>query len=169
MNKQELERYVALYRKTVCNAALCYVRNAADAEDIAQEVFLKLYTSDIRFESDDHVKAWLIRCAVNLGKSLLRSHWHRNALPLEAAENIPSPESRGEAGEMLKIMRRLSKNNRIALYMHYYEGYTLEETAQILGISPNTVSSRLRRGREQLKKLLVQERNTLDDELQRFF
>ncbi len=168
MTKAELTRYVTLYRKTVCAAALCYVKSMADAEDIAQEVFLKLYTTDTRFESDEHVKAWLIRCAVNLGKSLLRSHWHRNALPLDAAENIPSPESRGDGGEMLKIMRKLSRGNRIALYMHYYEGYTLEETAEILGISPNTVSSRLRRGREQLKKLLMTEGST-PDELQRFF
>lgn len=168
MNKTELEHYVTLYRKTVCNAALCYVRNIADAEDIAQEVFLKLYTCGTQFESDEHVKAWLIRCAVNLGKSLLRSHWHRNALPLDAAENMVCADSSGESGEMLKIMRRLSRNNRIALYMHYYEGYTLEETAKILGISPNTVSSRLRRGREQLKKLLMTEGSTLD-ELQRFF
>ena len=168
MNRTELERYVTLYRRSVMGAALCYVKNTADAEDITQEVFLKMYTREESFESDEHAKAWLIRCAVNLGKSLLRSHWHRYSLPLDAAADIPSGESGRDTGEMLQMLKKLGKNNRIALYMHYYEGYTLEETAEILGISPNTVSSRLRRGREQLKKLLTEERNS-NDELQRFF
>lgn len=169
MNRSELERYVGLYRRSVCAAALCYVKSMADAEDIAQEVFLKLYTGNTVFESDEHVKAWLIRCAVNSGKSLLRSHWHRHSLPLEAAEGLTYSDSYGDDGGILKIMRRLPKNNRIALYMHYYEGYTPEETAHILGLSTNTVYSRLRRGRAQLKRLMTEERNVIDDELQGIF
>ncbi|MBQ9384108.1 MAG: RNA polymerase sigma factor [Ruminiclostridium sp.] len=168
LNKSDLEYYVGLYRKTVFAAALCYVRNSSDAEDISQDVFLKLFTCGMTFESDEHVKAWLIRCTVNRCKSLLRSYWYRFSEPLEKAENETYYDS-GQTDGMLKLLRRIRKNNRITLYMYYYEGYSLDEIARILGISANTVSSRLRRGRSQLKRLLLDERNDLGDELQRFF
>ena len=167
MNRAELERYVRLYRRAVCGAALCCVRNMADAEDITQDVFLKLYTCDTEFESDEHVKAWLIRCAVNRGRSLLRSHWHKNSVPLEKADGMQHSDTYD--GGMLEIMRKLPQNNRVALYMHYYEGYAPDDIAKILGISPNTVYSRLRRGRSQLRRLLTNERDDLDDGLQGFF
>lgn len=169
MNRTELENYVRRYRRSVYGAALCCVKNPADAEDISQEVFLKLYTCDIRFESDEHIKAWLIRCALNLGKSLLRSSWHRNSVPLGEAAEEYCCDRYSDGDGMLRVMQKLPKNNRIALYMHYYEGYTPDEIADILAVSPNTVYSRLHRGRAQLKRLLTAERNDLDDELQRFF
>ena len=168
LNKSEFEHYVGLYRKTVFAAALCYVKNSSDADDITQDVFFKLYTCGMTFDSDEHVKAWLIRCAVNRSKSLLRSHWYRFSEPLEKAEDKIYCDT-GQADGMLNILRKLRKNNRITLYMYYYEGYSLDEIAGILGTNANTVSSRLRRGRMQLKKLLLDERNELDNELQRFF
>jgi len=168
LNKSKFEYYVGLYRKTVFAAALCYVKNSSDADDVAQDVFFKLYTCGLTFDSDEHVKAWLIRCAVNRSKSLLRSNWYRHSEPLEKAEDMISFDSVQSDG-MLKLLRKLRKNNRITLYMYYYEGYSLDEIAEILGISANTVSSRLRRGRMQLKKLLLDEGNGLDNELQGFF
>ncbi len=168
LNKSEFEYYVGMYRKTVFAAALCYVKNASDADDVSQDVFLKLYTCGMTFDSDEHVKAWLIRCAVNRSKSLLKSHWYKFSEPLEKAENKTYYDTR-QTDVMLKLLRKIHKNNRITLYMYYYEGYSLDEIAEILGINANTVSSRLRRGRLQLKKLLLDERNDLGDELQRFF
>lgn len=161
----ELEYYIRNFRKSVYNAVLCYVRNPSCAEDITQDTFLKLYTYDKSFNDDEHVKAWLLRCAINKCKNHLRSHWYRFSAPLESAETLTYNDKVEYEDEMLKIMKKLSRNNRIALYMYYYEGYTIEEIGRILDVSPDTVSSRLHRGRQQLKKLLSEERNGLFNEL----
>ena len=64
--------------------------------------------------------------------------------------------------ELFELIHKLGKNNRIVMYLYYYEGYSVGETAGILGINENAVSSRLKRGRQQLKKLIEEERNGLD-------
>ena len=157
MNDSELEKYVRLYRKSVINAALCYVRNTSDAEDIAQEVFIKLFTCGVSFENDEHIKAWLLRCAINMSKNLLHSHWYRFSAPLEAAEEKIHYDVTDD-GELLSVLHKLGRKNRVALYMYYYEGYSAAEIAKILNINENTVSARSR-GRRQLKRLLTDERN----------
>lgn len=168
MTDSELTHYIGLYHRNVLNTALCYVKNTSDAEDITQEVFIKLYTYDGSFESDEHVKAWLIRCTVNLSKSLLRSHWYRFSLPLEAAGEKSHYDIEKHDG-LLRLMSKITKKNRIALYMYYYEGYSTVEIARILGTNEDAVSARLNRGRQQLKKLITEERNKTDNELQGFF
>ena len=167
MTDNELEKYVRLYRKNVISAALCYVKNTSDAEDISQEVFIKLYTYSGSFESDEHVKAWLLRCAINMSKNLLQTHWYRFSAPLEAADgkvHYDVTERRG----FLEVLQKVSRKNRAALYMYYYEGYSTAEIAKILKTNENAVSARLSRGRRQIRKLLTDERNGTNDELQRF-
>ena len=169
MTESELERYVGLYRKSVCTAALYYVKDPSDADDITQDVFFRLFMYDGEFENDDHVKAWLLRCAVNRSKDLLRSHWYRFSEPLETVKERTSDSISDSGGRVLDILRKLGRKNRITLYMYYYEGYSSPEIAGILGISERAVSSRLRRGRQQLKKLLEDERNDTENGLQRLF
>lgn len=165
MTDSELTQYIQLYHRSVLNTALCYVRNTSDAEDITQEVFFRLYTHTGSFESGEHVKAWLLRCTINLSKSLLRSHWYRFSLPLEAAEGKAHFDT-AESGGLLGLMAKITRKNRIALYMYYYEGYSTGEIARILGTNEDAVSARLHRGRQQLKKLLTDERSvSANDEL----
>lgn len=156
MTADELERYVRMYYKAVCTAAFCYLKNTADADDVAQEVFLKMYMSGNSFASDEHAKAWLLRCALNKSADVLKSHWYRYSLPLEsAAEKEYSDIYGAEDRELLKLLGTLRPKIRIALYMHYYEGYSVEELAKILGISGSSVRSRLMRGRKQLREILT--------------
>lgn len=159
MNAKEVERYLTLYRSNVLTTALCYVKQPGDAEDILQDVFFSLYTYEGSFNEDEHVKAWLIKCTVNRCKDLLRSHWRRYSVPLDTVDEQVHYDRYGD--ELFELIHRLGKNNRIVLYMHYYEGYSVEETAAILGISANAVSSRLKRGRQQLKKLIEEERSDI--------
>lgn len=168
MTDDELAHYIKLFHRNVLGAALCYVKNTSDAEDITQEVFLKLYTYNGRFESDEHIKAWLLRCAINMSKNLLRSHWYRFSQPLEAAGEKVHYDV-GERDGLLRLMSKITKKNRIALYMYYYEGYSTSEIAKITGTNENAVAARLNRGRQQLRKLLTDERNGSDNELQRFY
>ena len=134
---------------------MCYVKNKADADDIMQEVFLKLYTSDTYFVNDAHAKAWLIKVTANMCRNLLKTPWKRLTQPIETAENMTA-ESKKDSGLMDIIMKMKSKN-RIVLYMHYYEGYSTREIAEILGEKENAVTSQLYRGRKQLKDLLLKE------------
>lgn len=158
MTGDELEQYIIKYRKTVWSAALCYLKSPADADDVVQDVFLKLFTYSGSFESEEHVKAWLIRCAINRSKNLLRSHWYRFSAPLEAAVDKPYNDCKESGGyEMPALFLRLSSKNRVVFYLHYYEGYSIAETAKILNISESAVGVRLMRGRKQLERSLKDE------------
>ena len=157
LKDSEFEYYVRLYRKSVLTAALCLVRNESDADDITQEVFIRLYKYRGRFDSDRHIKNWLIRCAINRSKTLLGSRWHKYSQPLEAASELAQTDSYNEGDRLLELMGEINANNRIVLHMYYYEDYSAEEIAKLLGISVNAVSLRLSRGRQQLKELLSKE------------
>lgn len=167
MTEDELERCIALYRKMVWSAALCYVKNPADADDVVQDVFLKLYTYGGRFDNDEHIKAWLLKCAVNRSKNILRSHWYRFSQPLEAADNKEYFDDKDSGViELPELFKKISSKNRIALYLHYIEGYSVEETARLLNISKSAAGVRLMRGRKQLEKLIADERGN-GNELQK--
>ena len=167
MSDNDLDEYVRKYRKTVFGTALCFVKNPSDADDIAQEVFMKLSDYDGEFDSDEHIRAWLIRCTVNLSKSLLRSYWHRFSAPLEEADDKVYYDST-ENADMLKLLNKLRPKIRTALYLHYYEGYSAAETAKLLGTTESAVMARLSRGRKQLGALLLEERNESENGLQEY-
>ena len=165
MRDSELERYIQLYRKSVLGAALCYVRNTCDAEDITQEVFIKLYTYKGSFNDDEHIKAWLLRCTINQCKNLLRSYWYRYSEPLEAAGEKVHYDT-GEGGGLPEAMCSLNPKTRMVMNLHYYEGYSAKEIAQIMHTTESAVLHRLSRGRKQLKDILINERNEVNDGLQ---
>ncbi len=158
MTDGELDRYMRLHYKSVYSVALCCCKNPSDAYDITQEVFLKLYTYTGNFNEDEHVKAWLLRCAINKSRDMMRSHWNRYSQPLENAAGISYEPFADKGGNLAPFMNKISKKNRIALYLHYYEGYSVDEIAGITGVSSAAVRSRLLRGKNKLKKLLENER-----------
>lgn len=159
MTDSELDRYMRLHYSSVYGVALCFCKDPSDAYDIAQEVFLKLYTYTGTFNEEEHIKAWLLRCAINKSKDLIKSHWHRYAQPLETAADISYDPFAGQNGRLAPFLNKISRNNRIALYLHYYEGYSVDEIAVMTGVSSAAVRSRLLRGKNKLKKLLENERN----------
>lgn len=167
MSENEFDCCVRRYRKTVFGTALCFVKNPSDADDIAQEVFMKLYRYEGHFDSDEHIRAWLIRCTVNLSKSLLRSYWHRFSAPLEEAGDKVCRGS-DESTDMRQLLSGLSPKLRSVLYLHYYEGYSAAEIADILGITESAVMARMSRGRKKLRAILLEERNGKHNELQEY-
>lgn len=97
-----------------------------------QEAFLRLYTSELAFENDEHIKAWLIKTAANLGKNLMKSGWYRFSEPITAkTEERPAKETKSREEGILPLILKLKPKNRLALYMHYYEGYSVREIAAI--------------------------------------
>ena len=142
---------VSTFARTVAKVAYTYTKNVPDAEDIAQEVFIALMNSDKNFESNEHLKAWLIRVTVNKCKNHLKSTWisKRSALPDFVADNPVSDDN-----ELLFTLLSLDEKYKIPLHLYYYEGYSIKEIADILGKKPATVGSQLDRGRALLKSML---------------
>lgn len=103
----------------------------------------------------DHEKAWIIRTTANTCKDLLKSHWRRTTVAMEAASHIPAPEL--EEGSLSAAVNLLPPKYRAVIYLYYYEGYSSKEIARLLGRNPATVATQLRRGRTQLKDLLESE------------
>ena len=143
-----------LYRNNVYAAAFSCVRNAADAADLQQEAFMRLYTCDKEFENDTHIKAWLLRVVVNLSKNHLRDN--RRVVLTELTETIPAPEG-NDRQDVLDAVLALPEKYRAPIHLHYYEEYSVREIADILDLTEGAVKTRLRRGRSLLKKTLGKE------------
>lgn len=137
------------YTDMVYRIALHSTSNLEDAEDITQEVFLRLLDSSKRFESEEHLKAWLIRVAINTCHSHFRG---RREIPVE---QLPEQGEAAPETPVLDEVRLLPEKYRNAIYLHYYEGYTAKEIAGILHTRQNTVLSWLKRGRELLRRQMT--------------
>ena len=156
VEREQVAAAVEKYAATVYRVALSCVKNRESAEDIMQDVFLKLLRRKDAFESAEHMKRWLIRCTVNAGRDLLASAWRRKATPLDALYDI-GEEPDWEERALFDMVMRLPKQCRVICYMHYYEGYSTEEIARIAGCKPSTVRTRLHRARERLRTTLLDE------------
>ena len=154
LDNEQYTRLVRRYIDTVFRVALNYLRSPADAEDVTQTVFEKLLREKKVFENEEHIRAWLIRVAVNECKKLLRSPW-RKVEPLEDYLTAVAFDNPAHS-DLYRAVMELPKKYRMAIYLHYYEGYSTQEIASLLRIPKNTVCSHLKRGRE-LLKLQLQE------------
>ncbi len=128
-------------------AALAILGDPQEAEDAVQDAFVRyLEKAPADLENSS---AWLMRVLVNGCKSRLRLAWRRVG-PLPEMLPTPGPEERQELEELFA----LPPEDRVAIHLHYYEGYSTDEIAQILGCRPGTVRSRLSRARDRLRKLI---------------
>ncbi|MBO5421184.1 MAG: RNA polymerase sigma factor [Clostridia bacterium] len=137
------------FTDTVYRIALHNTANFSDAEDVTQEVFIKLLESNKAFHDSEHLKAWLIRVTINLCRDKMKKSSRETLV-----ENV-LPYNRGEEKtDVLEAVKALPEKYRNAVYLHYYEGYTAKEIGKILDAKENTVLSWLSRGRDALRKEL---------------
>ena len=134
----------------VYRLAYCRLGNRADAEDVYQEVFLRLLRDTTDFRDMEHLKAWLLRVALSRCTDMRRSAWFRRTAPLEAAPEAAAPESE-RFSELWQAVGSLPADQRSAVYLHYVEGYVTDEIAALTGCRPSTVRTRLFRARKKLK------------------
>lgn len=147
---ENISNAVSRYSNSIIRVAFTYVKNIADAEDIAQDTFLAVLNKKPVFESGEHEKAWLIRVAINKSKNLLKTSWLKNRKQLtEDLSYLPEEES-----DILYLVLELDKKYRIPIHLYYYEGYSINEIAEILNAKPSTVGTWLERGRKVLKEKL---------------
>ena len=146
------------YRDRLFAAAFHICRNAADADDVVQETLLRYHKTDMEYENEEHLKAWLLRVAINQAKNVNRSFFRHKVVPLEDYMETLSFESRESENLFLEVMR-LPEKYRIVIHLYYYEEYSVREISQILGITDSNTKIRLSRGRTILKEKLQEEWN----------
>lgn len=152
LNQQEFTRAAEKHMDTIYRVAYSWLKNSDDANDVTQEVLLQLYRTDKEFESDSHMKNWLIRVAINQCKKIFRSPWSKLEDIDEYAETLGFEQE--DYRELFDAVMRLDQKYRVPLMLFYYEGYTTAEIASILKLPENTVSTRLSRARAKLKDYL---------------
>lgn len=149
MEREEYKIIVEQYSDMVTRVAIMNVKNIDDAKDCYQDVFMKLYCCNKKFDSPEHIKAWLIRVTINECKDYQKQFWKRN---IDIDEVIVGKQD--EKLVILPLVMKLTSKYRNVLYLYYYEGYSTNEIAKILKKNCNTVKSYLIRGRKLLKKKL---------------
>ena len=152
LDRAEAERLVNTYSDLILRLSYTYLKNTQDAEDIWQTVFLKLLTSGQTFDSPAHEKAWIIRATANACKDTMRNAFRRRTVALEVVAETPAPMA--PENDVLEAVMALPENYREAVYLYYYEGYSVREIASLLGRSESAVTAHLSRGRQKLRMTL---------------
>ena len=148
------EEVASLYRRQagmVYQISLMLLKNVPDAEDAVQTVFRKAMERSEPFAGPDHERAWLIVTTRNECKNQLR-HWWRTRRADGAELEKLTWEQPGD-GELWDMILTQPEHEKMALYLHYYQGYDTTETAELMGKNPSTVRSWLHRARRKLKDL----------------
>ena len=158
MTENQLRNAMTTYGDTVYRLAVCRLQNLADAEDVYQDVFLRLLQQETVDWDGERIKAWLIRTTLNRCADLHRFRLRRPVVALTELEGMQDQSD--EAAELWAAVARLPEKLRVSIHLHYGEGYSTEEIAAMVGVPPATVRTRLHRARAKLKDLL----GGLDDE-----
>ena len=146
------EQVLKKYADAVTRVCIVHCGNQTDAQDCFQNVFLKLYQSDIDFESEAHIRAWLIRVAVNDCTDWYRQFWKRRIILTDEIPDRNSELTQEQEDSVIPYLMKLPFKYRRILYCHYYEDKKISEMATELKLSENTVKTQLVRGRELLKR-----------------
>ena len=152
MDIRNIEELVEKHSNMILQIAYQNTFNYQDAEDITQEVFIKLMSNISELESNEHIKAWLIKVTVNLCKDYKKSFWKKNVSELD--ENVKYFDK--EDDDVLEEIKKLKPIHRNIIYLYYYQGYKISEISEILNINQNTVSSYLTRARAELKDIITE-------------
>lgn len=158
MTELQFNALAKRYMDMVFRLAFAMTKNKPDADDVTQNVLFSLYRSEKEFESDDHVKNWLVRTTINECKKIWRSPWSRTE-GFEAYSETLVFEA-PLYSEVYDAILSLDKKSRAVIVLFYCDGYSAVEIADLLHIPVNTVYTRLSRARAKLKRFLSEDDET---------
>ena len=141
----------------VYRIAFVRVSQSSDADDVFQEVFMRLVKHITMLRSREHAKAWLIRCTINCCNSHHRNVWQKKTVGIEESDYSGQIDLSYEHIELLDAVRSLTSDHHEVIHLYYYEGFSGKEIAELLDINENTVKSRLRRARFELRSVWGEE------------
>ena len=152
-NWREPAELAKAYAPAIYRLAYARTGSRADAEDIMQEVFVRLLRARPDFADRAHARAWLLRVAANCANDWFRAPWRRREGPL--TDSLPAPEH--EDGGVVEAVLALPAKYRTAVHLYYYEELSVAEIAKITGKSESAVKSRLFRARAMLREALKED------------
>ncbi len=151
------DQMYALYATDVLRVSYYYLGNKEMAEDVTQDVFVKLLTNRPVLE-EGREKAWLLKVALNRCRDLWRSAWIKKVvLGHPGFECFPAPDEIGQMADLYSLaeaVNHLKPEFKEVVLLFYYQGFSVSDIAEMLQIAEGTVSSRLSRAREKLQKEL---------------
>jgi len=151
-----IQELMERYWNSLFVAAFQICKNREDAEDVVQDTFLQYHTSKKEYESEEHIRAWLLRVAINKAKNVNLTFWRRNKQPLEDyIETLPFETK--EDSNLFEAVLALPEKYHVVIHLFYYEDYSVQEIAGVLKLSESNVKIRLSRGRKMLKEALKEE------------
>ena len=151
VGKYTFEQIVHKFSDTVTGICVMRLQNIADSEDCYQNVFYKLYYKSPEFESEEHLKAWIIRVTIHECASYMRKN--RKQIPNDKINNEYITFDDNDSYDISWALKKAPEKYREVLYLYYYEQYKVRKIAVILDTKENTVKSLLKRGREILKSV----------------
>ena len=147
MEQEFFDQAAQRWQDMVFRLALHQLGSYADADDAVQEVFLRLWRQKAPFESEEHLRRWLLRVTVNWCRDQLRRPWRRRRVDWDSLENQPAFET-PEQGELYEAVMSLPEKYRTVLDLFYYEELSVREIGEVLGLSQSAVTTRLSRARK---------------------
>ena len=167
---ESFEQVMEFYMPMVYRIAFTRLANRSDAEDVTQDVFLRYFRAGLTYQSEEHRKAWLIRCAVNCANTSAGSAWNRHRAGGDILDNLSDPDQPGnepgysdceenyEKAErraaVMNAVMRLPDKYRTVIHLFYYEDMSIAQISDTTGLGESTVKSQLSRARKLLKPLL---------------
>lgn len=145
------------YGDMVLRIAYTYLKNRADAEDIVQDVFLRIIDKKPSFNDESHEKSWLIRATINMCKNKVNMFWNKNKCSIDDVQEFAVSDKYNTDTSVFQEVMALGEKYRVVVYMYYYEGYSTPEIADVIGKNETTIRSLLHRARNKLKDMLKED------------
>ena len=152
----QLDLMVQRYEKDLLRLCCLYLRDWNAAEDVVQETFLKAYKNLDSFRGESSAKTWLIRIALNGCRDYRRNAWFRYIDSRVSIDELSVPSEAPDTvqADMTLAIMKLKPKYMEAVLLYFYEGYSMKEIGEMLGISEAAVSGRLQKAKQKLKQTL---------------
>lgn len=151
IREETLRRMMAQHKNDLMRMCVAYLKDTALAEDAVQETFVKAYKALPTFRGDSSEKTWLTRIAINTCRSIRRDRWFRFVDRRVAPDALPLKTASEEDRALMEVVMNLPCRYKEVVLLYYYQGLTMEETAETLGVAVSTISTRLKKARQRLR------------------
>lgn len=148
-----VEMLVERYHQNLFAVAFNVCKNREDAEEVVQDAFIQYHLKRLDFQSEEHIRAWLIRVTINKAKNAARTFWRRHRTSLEETMAVLTFDDQ-ESERLFEAVMALPQKYRIVVHLFYYEDYSVHEMAELLSLSESNVKTRLSRARAMLRDTL---------------
>lgn len=145
----------AKYMDTIYRLAFSFLKSPADADDVTQEVLLRLYRTDREFENEEHVRNWLMKVTVNECRKIWRRPFRTHENIEDYVETLVFEDANYR--DLFEAVLHLDKVKRLTVVLYYIDGYSIREIAEILDVPAATIGTRLARARKELARYLKEE------------